>query len=286
MKKILLSLVSLILAVSNLTAQNKKALLWEISGKGLSKPSYLFGTIHLLCEDDLKITDNLKAALGKTQQLYLELDMDDPGMMQQMMQQMNMTDGTTLKSLLSEQDYTTVSKFFQQKTGFPLEMLASAKPFFVMSLALPSTMRCPVASWESSLVKLAKEQSMETLGLETLQEQMAVIDKIPYKDQAVMLMETLRDTVQAQKDNQKLIGLYKSQDIDAMQSEIATASPTTAKYEDVLLQERNRRWTPQIAKIAAEKPTFFAVGAGHLGGKNGVLQLLRKAGYQLKPIDL
>jgi uncharacterized protein YbaP (TraB family) len=285
MKKILLSLVSLILAVSNLTAQNKKALLWEISGKELSKPSYLFGTIHLLCEDDLKITDNLKAALGKTQQLYLELDMDDPNMMQQMMQQMNMTDGTTLKSLLSEQDYTTVAKFFQQKTGFPLEMLASAKPFFVMSLALPSTMRCPVASWENSLVKLAKEQSMETLGLETLQEQMAVIDKIPYKDQAALLMETLRDTVQAQKDNQKLIGLYKSQDIDAMQSEIATASPTTAKYEEVLLQERNRRWTPQIARIAAEKPTFFAVGAGHLGGKNGVLQLLRKAGYQVKPID-
>jgi len=278
--------MGLLFSVGTLFGQNSKSLLWEISGKGLKQPSYIFGTIHLLCAADLIITDNLKTRLKATRQLYLELDMDDPSVMMQMMQSMTMTGGNTLKSLLSEDDYQTLAGFFRRKTGFPIDMLASAKPFFVMSLALPSTMNCPAASWEASLMQLAKENQMETFGLETLQDQLSVIDNISYQDQATMLMETIRDSVQAQQDNQKLIALYKSQDIDNMQKKIATASPTTARYEDVLLTERNQRWAPQIARIAAEKPTFFAVGAGHLGGKKGVLQLLRKAGYRLRPVEL
>ena len=285
MKKYFLSLLSLVFAVSNLTAQNQKALLWEISGKGLSSPSYIFGTMHMLCEDDLKLTDTLKSKLAQTKQLYLELDMDDPAMMTQMMQQMNMTDGTTLKSLLSEKDYATVSAFFQKKMGMPMDMFASAKPVVVMSMALPSTMGCKIASWEASLMQLAKTHQLETLGLETLQEQIGVIDKITYKDQATMLMETIRDSVEAQKNTQKLINFYKSQDIDAIQKDLATNSGAMAKYENIFVQDRNQRWVPQIGKIAAQKPTFFAVGAGHLGGKNGVLQLLRKAGYQVKPVS-
>ncbi len=285
MKKCILLILGLLTTVG-LSAQNKKSLLWEISGKDLKTPSYIFGTIHLLCESDLKVTDVLKEKLAQTKQLYLELDMDDPAMMLQMMQQMNMPDGTKLKSLLSEKDYELVSTFFQKKTGMPMDLFASAKPFFVMSLALPSTMPCKVASWEASLTQLAKDNQLETLGLETLQEQMAVIDKISYKDQADMLMETLRDTTKAQKNTDRLVSLYKNQDIDGMQKDIAASGETTAKYEDVLLSERNQRWAPQIAKIAAEKPTFFAVGAGHLGGKEGVLQLLRKAGYRVTPVAL
>jgi len=286
MKKYLVSLIGLVCAVTFATAQNKKALLWEISGRNLRQPSYVFGTIHLLCESDLQITDNLKARLNATEQLCLEMDMDDPALMLQMMKSMNMHGDTTLKSLLPEEDYALVARFFQRKTGFPIDVMASAKPFYVMSMALPSTMNCPTASWELSLIKLAQDRKLETHGLETLQEQLAVIDRIPYKDQAAMLMEVIQDSARAQQDNQTLITLYKNQDIDGMQKEIASASHTTSKYEHVLLTERNQRWVPQMIRMAAEKPTFFAVGAGHLGGGQGVIRLLRKAGYQVKPVAL
>ncbi|MDJ1502582.1 TraB/GumN family protein [Xanthocytophaga agilis] len=286
MRHYLLLCISFLFSIPTLFAQNDKSLLWEISGKGITKPSYIFGTIHILCASDLVITNNLKIAFNKSEQLYLELDMDDPGMLLQMMQHMTMKDGITLKSLVSEADYTIVSTFFQKKTGMSIDMLAGTKPFFIMSLVLPSTMSCQTASWETSLMSLAQEQKIETYGLETLQDQLAVIDQISYKDQASMLLETLKDTIQSQKENQKLINLYKDQDIDGMQKSIAEASQATSKYERILLTDRNNRWIPLITKIATERPTFFAVGAGHLGGKKGVIQLLRKAGYQIKPVKL
>ncbi|MDJ1481641.1 TraB/GumN family protein [Cytophagaceae bacterium YF14B1] len=286
MRRYFLLCISFLFSIPTLFAQNDKSLLWEISGKGITKPSYIFGTIHIVCASDLVITDNLKTAFNKSEQLYLELDMDDPNMLLQMMQHMTMKEGTTLKTLLSEADYTMVSTYFQKKTGMSIDMLGAAKPFFIMSLVLPSTMNCQTASWETSLLSLAQERKIETYGLETLQDQLAVIDQISYKDQASMLLEALKDTIQSQKENQKLINLYKDQDIDGMQKTISTASQATSRYESILLTDRNNRWIPLITKIAIERPTFFAVGAGHLGGKKGVIQLLRKAGYQVKPVKL
>lgn len=268
----------------------EKTVLWEVSGKGLRSPSYLFGTIHAICAEDLTISEPLKSRLSVSQQLYLELDFDDPSLspgMQQMMnmqEMMFMQDDTTLESLLSESDYKLVDRYFTDSLGLPLALMKNVKPFFLTSLMLPSVLDCPPASWETSLTELAKAQGTEVKGLETVEEQLSFFDKIPYKDQAAMLVESLRDAGSSKEEFGNLVALYKQGDIEALQAVVTSQASGLGKYDQLLVTERNKRWVPLMEKAAREKPTFFAVGAGHLGGTNGMIRLLRKAGYTVKPV--
>ena len=76
--------------------------------------------------------------------------------------------------------------------------------------------------------------------------------------------------------------MYKSQDIEAMSRMLGSSDETDlAKYESMLITTRNSNWIPIMKKMMQEKVTFFAVGAGHLGGEKGVVNLLRKAGYKV-----
>jgi uncharacterized protein YbaP (TraB family) len=263
---------------------SEKSMLWEISGKGLSKPSFLFGTIHAICAEDLVVTEAIRSRISASQQLYLELDMDDPGMFANMQQMMLMQDGTTLKSLLSEDEYKLVNTYFTDSLGMPLALLNTVKPFFLTSMMLPSVLNCQPASWETSLTQLAQAKGTEVKGLETVGEQLAFFDKIPYKDQAAMLVESLKDSGKSKEEFRAMVDLYKQGDIEGIQKLITDQSAGIGKYDQLLVTERNNHWVPVIRKAAGEKPTFFAVGAGHLGGTNGLIRLLRKAGYKVKPV--
>ena len=96
--------------------KNENTLLWKISGNGLKESSYLFGTIHITC--DATLTDKVKTALDKTQQLCLELDMDDPAMQGEMMSNMMMKNGVTMKSLAKPEDFKAVDAFLTANVGF------------------------------------------------------------------------------------------------------------------------------------------------------------------------
>ncbi|MBC8111358.1 MAG: TraB/GumN family protein, partial [Verrucomicrobia bacterium] len=265
----------------------EKALLWEISGNGLKKPSYLYGTIHLACPQDLKTSQTFTEKFNSTQQLYLEIDLDDSTkLMAASMKGMMMKDGNTMKKLLSEADYKKAATFFKEKapSGYTLDMMGFVKPLMLSSMMLQGMVDCQMASWEGNLITLAKKQKMEVLGLEAIEDQFAVFDKIPYTQQAAMFMEYVNDFEKSKKQFTQMQELYRQQDIEGLYQTISTGSADYAKFQDVLLDNRNQNWIPVIEKAVEVKPTFFAVGAGHLGGKKGVINLLRKAGYKLKPI--
>ncbi len=272
------------------SAPLEKTVLWEVSGKGLPAPSYLFGTIHAVCAQDLSITENIKSRLGASRQLYLELDLDDPNMLGGMQGLMSMQgllfmkDGTTLESLLSEADYQLVEGYFSDSLGLPLGLMKNIKPFFLTSMMLPAVMDCQPASWETSLTELAKAKGTEVKGLETVEEQLAFFDKISYKDQAAMLVDGLRNAGKSKEEFRSLLQLYQQGDIEALQKIVTAQSSGLGKYDQLLVTERNNRWVPLIEKAAREKPTFFAFGAGHLGGPEGMVRLLRKAGYTVTPV--
>jgi uncharacterized protein YbaP (TraB family) len=130
---------------------------------------------------------------------------------------------------------------------------------------------------------MSKHRKLESGGLETSAYQMSVFDSIPYEAQAKMLIDGLRmvDTSSAEEGQlDQMLRLYKEQDISAMQSMIGEEAGM-GQYEDLLLKKRNQNWVPVMGRMMADKPTLFAVGAGHLGGKYGVVALLRKAGYRV-----
>lgn len=283
MKKLILS--ALLLGSLSLQAQKlDNSLLWKISGKDLAKPSYLFGTIHMTCDASLK--ESVKKALNETNQLYLELDMDDPSMQSKMMSGVMMKNGVTLTSLSTEEDFKIVDEFLTKNVGYSAKLLNTVKPFFISAMLYPKMINCPVQSVESELMKISKEQNEEIFGLETPEDQMVVFDAIPYKDQMNELVKTAKNNLEKDKiEIQKLLEVYKTEDLNAM-IELSRKSDNviSSKYEDDLLTKRNKNWISKIAEASKAKPTFFGVGAAHLGGENGVITLLRKAGYKVEAV--
>ncbi|MEY2631119.1 MAG: hypothetical protein RLZZ469_2017 [Bacteroidota bacterium] len=283
MKKIVLLLCSLFLGVA-FGQKSENSLLWKISGNGLKEPSYLFGTIHITC--DATLSEKVKTALDKTQQLCLELDMDDPNLQVEMMNSMMMQNGVTMKSLAKPEDFKAVDAFLTTNLGFSAEMLNPVKPFMVSAMLYPKMLNCETQSVEAELIKIAKAQNEEVIGLETVGEQLAVFDAIPYQAQMNELVITAKDNMQRDKTElTEMMAIYKSENVEAMVT-FTEKSPNamTSKYGDVLLKNRNQNWISRMTTIAKNKPTFFGVGAAHLGGKEGVIALLRKAGFTVEAV--
>ena len=270
---------------SSLMAQApaEKTLLWEISGKNIKTPSYLYGTIHLMCPSDLKVEKTIADKFNSAKQLYLEVKTDDPAMMQQMMQGMKMNDTSTIKGMLGAAAFDSVSTIFKKTTGIPLEMLNTAKPILIISLVYPSLLGCTPDSWEKTFEDMAKTNSMPLKGLESLEDQMKVLDSIPYKEQAEMMLKMVYNLDSSKQVFLNMLNIYKAKDPAGLYN-LVTSDKDFGNYESTMLVNRNRNWLPVIIKEAQQTPTFFAVGAAHLAGENGVINLLRKEGYTVKPV--
>ena len=285
-KLFLISLIFSSLYFTQIYGQKEeKSLLYEISGNGLSKPSYVYGTIHIICKSDFVMNEATKQKFSETQQVYLELDMDDPKMMPEMMKSMYMTDGSTLKNLLSEVDYQKVSQFYKDSLKINIGTMDKMKPFVLSSMTIPKLIACPSQSYEETFVKMAKAENKEVFGLETVAEQFGALDKMGMKKQAdLMLVKMIENWEEGKQTLKQMITDYKNQDVEALLEDMSKSKSSDANFQEELWVTRNKNWISKIKTISKEKPTFFAVGAGHLGGKKGVIALLRNEGFTVKAV--
>jgi uncharacterized protein YbaP (TraB family) len=285
MKKTFLLLWVSLCTFFTISAQDlKSSTLWKIDGKGLEQASYLFGTIHLTC--DASLDDKIIIALEETDQLVMELDMDDPEMQMQMMEQMFMKNGEKVSRLISEDDYELLDEFLSKELGMGLASIEQMKPFFIQASLFPKLLNCPMQSYELELMKATKTQNEEIYGLESLQEQMKVFDDIPYEDQLKDLIQMAKDNMEHSKQMMTtMMELYDDENIQALLELINDDRYSAmSEHQDLLLSERNKKWIHKIESFAKDKPTFFGVGAGHLAGENGVITLLRKKGYRVTAV--
>jgi len=275
-------------------SQLDKALLWELTGKDIKQPSYIFGTIHMIETKDYFLPNGLLTSIDQSKKMVFEIDMkvmNDMSAMMGMMGKLFMNDNKTLKDLYSDKEYDEVKAFFQKK-GLPLMFLERMKPMFLSALAYvdigPGGLGSSeaVKSYEFELAKMAEDKSMTTGGLETVEYQIGVFDAIPYDAQAKMLLEAIRGGDVENEEMKKMVSMYKAQDIEQMANMVTDDKEEgLGNYSDILLGDRNRNWIPLIIADAAKQPTIFAVGAGHLGGRDGVIRLLKAQGYTLKPLS-
>ncbi len=260
-------------------------LLWQITGPGISKPSYLYGTIHLMCADEIKVSDTLRAKFYSTKKLFLEINLDDPSVMVKTMQEMQMKNDTTLMQLLPASKYDSLAEQFKKLTGMSLSMMNRMKPELVETLIYPSLLGCESAeAWEQKFTQLAKANNMAINGLENVEDQLKIFDEIPYKDQAQELAETLNNIDSTKQNFNQLLLLYKQRNLGAL-CKMLNENNTLSQYDDLLLNNRNKKWIPEIIQQAKLQPTFFAVGAGHLGNANGLINLLAQQGYTVLPVN-
>lgn len=278
-------------AVAESTDTLPNSLLWKIEHKDMATTSYLFGTIHMIPREDFFLPTGLQDAFDKSDRVVFEINLDkmsDMNSMMGMMSGLMMSDGMSLKKILSPKDYAEASAYFEAM-GMPMFLLDNVKPMFLSMLAQmnmdPEEMSSDdMASYEMELYDMANATSKPVGGLETMAYQMSLFDSIPYKDQGEMLMEAIRGTDLEGDLFEETVQLYKQQDIESMVAMVGDSD--SGSYEDILLNNRNRNWIPLIKKKMLQGSIFFAVGAGHLGGDQGVIRLLRKEGYVLTPVSV
>ena len=278
---------------SGASAQTKKVeeasgLLYKISGKDLKKPSYLFGTIHIICPNDMFSMEKINGYLDQTEQLVMELDMDNPSEIQAMTAGMIMRDGKTLKDFLTAEEFTKVDEMFKTYMGMSVDALKQIKPFAlsVMISTNPKAIGCSPGSYEASLLKSATDKKKGVEGLETVSSQFAVFEKTPLEKQAKDLYKLALDPQKSFDNFKKLVEAYKSQNSDNLYSMMNAQMSENKALQSSLLDDRNVDWIPKIERAIAGKSSFIAVGGGHLGGEKGVITLLRAKGYKIEAIKL
>ena len=265
--------------------KNNNTLLWEISGKDLKKPSFLFGTFHLMCKEDIHFSSGLMAALKDSKEVYFEMDLDDPANTLGALFFMNMKNGVSLKDLYTEAEYKKLQAFFTDSLKVSLALMHKMKPSFLEAFLYPKMMPCKnMSGIEQELLKIAATEKKEIKGFETIAFQASVFDSIPYSDQAKSLYNTIDSLNNYRMYLDTMMLVYQSQQLDRIDSLFSKPEFGLKDGLEILLDRRNINWVAQLKNILPEKNVFIAVGAGHLVGKKGLIALLKKEGYTLRPL--
>ncbi len=265
------------------TAQsNESSLLWKVEGDDI-QTSYVYGTFHILPQSDFDLSDQVTKAFNEADQIALELDFDDPSLQANMMRYANMEDGQTLDKLIDKEVYDEIDLYLQSTMGVGMQAFNKWKPFLLTSLVMGKLIEGQPASFELTFVKMAMEGKKEIVGLETAKDQLAIFDKIPYQDQADDVEEMFTDEKKTKETFQKMINLYKEGNIDKLVDFTRDYIDNPEEFK-MLLSDRNEKWIPKMAEMSKENAVFYGVGAGHLGGEKGVINLLKEAGYTVTPV--
>ncbi len=291
MKQFGAALLGSIIALATFAQKNDadNTLLWKISGNGLKKPSYLFGTIHMLCKDDAVLSDSMINIIKNVKDVYFEVDLDNLFEMLGVMGKMKMRGDTTLQDLLSEADYEKVKNYFEVKGSMlPFSMLEKYKPMLAASTLQQGSMPCEsTAMMEQVIMEEAKRQNKSIKGLESMGYQASVLDSIPYKVQAEQLVSYIEKMATGDDEDiemTEMMKAYNEQDLKKLEEMLMKSDPGISNYTDILLYNRNRNWVKKLKDLLPEKPLLIAVGAGHLPGEEGCINLLRREGFTLSPV--
>ena len=279
MKKILF-LFLLQSIYSNVNAQ----LLWEISGNNLNHKSYLYGTIHIVPKEKFVVKPHVEQAFNASTHLIQEVDLNlSTREMIDMAQSMTLPKGTTLQGLLGDAEYQKlqaycINQLKMKKKKF--KKYSRLKPFFFSSLLLVEQLG-KTEGYEKYFSSQASKAKMTESGLETMQQQMAVVETIALKDQAQMLVGSLGSEM---TEFNRLLEKYLNEDLNSVQQLIEEETDDMGSFNENFLVKRNENWIPKLEAFMAKESCFIAVGAAHLPGERGVINLLKSKGYTVRPV--
>jgi uncharacterized protein YbaP (TraB family) len=262
---------------------NKKhSLLWEISGKEIVAPSYLFGTMHVKDNRAFRNINFLEKCIHNCSAFAAEFDLKDSDP-QRLQEAATLPSGSSLKDYLNPRIYKKVERLLLKETGHQLEHLKYNSPILLFNLISEAQFQEDNAeALDNALYNIAQEADKNLMGLETFEEQMSVFAKVDLEEQCRSLKKMATHFVSFKREIKKTSELYIQGDLQKL---LKKAKQSIGGMRQVLLYDRNIIMAERFESFAKEQSLFAAIGAGHLGGKKGVLRLLKKKGYTIKPVS-
>jgi uncharacterized protein YbaP (TraB family) len=234
------------------------------------------------------LSDNMQKIVKNADEIYFEIDMDDIGELLSGLKEGAMKNDTSLTDLYSSDEYSRIKRFFDHHgMGMELQMLNKMQPMLISALVYQAILPCQAADGiEMNIMKLAHQYHKEIKGLETAAFQASVLDNIPYTSQAKELLYSIDSVQNTRTETDEMVELYKEQDLDKLLAySLKTDAGSTSDIQDVMINNRNKNWVEKFPAITKDKSTLIAVGAGHLGGEKGLLNLLKQKGYTIRPLE-
>ncbi|MBI1781615.1 MAG: TraB/GumN family protein, partial [Sphingobacteriales bacterium] len=283
-KKIVVTLLSFFLAIKFISAQfgpTPKTLLWKISGNGLTKPSYLYGTMHLQDRRIFYFTDSLYYHLEHTDAYAMEIDPDEmvDSIITKIMAYVDTS--SKLKDFLSTDEYKTYAKKLEAKLGIPADKITRKKlqeeqQKLIYKFRKEDDMP---AAMDLYLFGIAKNQGKHTGGIEDVTDQLNLID---FTGGTIKLKDLFLPDAKIKEALENMIKVYLEQDLDKLNNYLN--SMQNEQQRTVLLLKRNVKMARRIDSLAHIRSTFFAIGAGHLPADSGVIDLLKERGFTVTPV--
>ena len=272
------------------TSINAKSLLYKVSSA--SSTVYLLGSIHLAKPELYPLDKAIEHAYASSDVLVVELDAESPEStvaIQKVMAQLGLyKNGKSLKTELSAQTYDQL-KEYTVKVGLSLQMLEPMKPWVVMlQLSVMEMMRLgysPELGIDKHFVDQAKREQKSIIALETIQEQMALLSRDDKAYQDNLLRYTLESMSEMEPMLNSLSSSWKEGDAKTIEKMfLLSMKDDTSLNEiyDALITKRNYKMTEKVQGfLKTDKDYFVVVGAGHVIGKEGIVDLLQKRGYKV-----
>ena len=269
------------------TSKLSNSLFWEITGKDLTKPSYLFGTYHFAGKDFLDSMHNVNNKLNASDLVIGELLFTDSLLAKKLSKYMLMN-GNTLDKILTEQEYKLVGDYLIKIAKVDINSLKYLNPMAVKVMILQFTSPVTFSKENTAIDAYFQEygnlHNKAVIGLETIEEQGKILFGASIERQKKQLLDNVLNYEKYKKLAEEGFEAFKAQDLNKIEKSFQETDEFTPEEFEVLLKNRNIAWIKKLPSLIKNKSAFIAVGVGHLVGEWGLINLLQKEGYTVTPI--
>ncbi|MDR0194378.1 MAG: TraB/GumN family protein [Myroides sp.] len=256
-----------------------KSLLWEITGNGLHKPSYIVGTIHIMCKDDFVLTPKVQRVIDRVDNLTLEVNFTDPKEIVEIQKSLN--NQVSLTRNLDEDNRKELVELLINEYGLSNSEVDSISSLGLMNLMTNRELQCEVVSYDVELIMLGMKKGKNFGGLEHGKEQLELFNKA-FSVKEIVRQLKLKD--ESTDNLTSIIEAFKNEDMNKLYELGTDPQFMPIEVKSIMLDNRNKMWVEKMGRIMLIESTLFAVGSAHLGGEVGVIELLRKKGYDVAPV--
>lgn len=262
--------------------KSKQTLLWQLTGDVLPAASYIFGTMHVRNSSVIGQLEHIYKTIDSCEAFATEFDLQEAALYMTP-QDMLLPDGQRLLDFMEEKKYQKLRKILHQASGLNLDDFQQYKPIFIINMLTEKILTADMqVSLDEYLWQYARQAGKKITGIETYAEQRQILQRIPIEEQVQALKKAGQNIATFRKQLFQLTNVYATGNIQRI---FLLSKRQSGKWRKALLYRRNVNMAERIYELAQEHTLFAAIGAGHLGGQQGVLRLLKQQQLTIKPVS-